>query len=582
LEINCEIAPELPERLIGDVGRLRQVLINLTGNAIKFTEQGEVFVRAELLTATPSRCQVRFVVTDTGIGIPVEKQRLIFEAFSQADGSMSRRFGGTGLGLTISSQLVGLMGGRLEVESAPGKGSTFQFTVDLGKSAGAGDQTKRPAGPSLSGLKVLVIDDNATNRRILDGMLRRWGADPLLVADGPAALEALQTSLDAGDPFSLLLVDAMMPDMDGFSLIEQVRNLASSERPTVMMLSSADMLGSAERCRELGIASYLVKPIKSDDLLAAINAALRRTTSAPMLPASRSSPGSESANAAVANQVPSATRVLLAEDNPVNQRVACRILTKRGYPVTVVGNGKEALAALARDPFDIVLMDVQMPEMDGFEATRAIRLEEAGNGQHLPIVAMTAHAMNGDREKCLANGMDDYVTKPIEPAQLFDAIARNARVRDTSATVSNAGERNGCLNSRMSASQSCSVERAAETSPPIDLSALLERLEGDADFMHEILELFLSSSPELLVAISAAVGDGDCHRIERSAHSLKGAARNIGATPLAGLAEQLEFTGRGQEKDGVAMLFASLEAEYGRVRGVIEAVVAPAPASCHE
>jgi signal transduction histidine kinase/CheY-like chemotaxis protein/ligand-binding sensor domain-containing protein len=411
LELICDIAPEVPTAAVGDPGRLRQVLVNLIGNAIKFTEQGHVFVQIDVADRSSEDIVLHARVSDTGIGIPAEAQAHVFDAFRQADGSTTRKFGGTGLGLTISSRLVDLMGGRLWVESTPGEGSTFQFTVRLGVAEGAAEQA---TGDSIAGELVLVVDDNAINRRVLMAWLERWRMPAEDVDSGARALEALERARVAGHPFTLVLLDANMPAMDGFEAARQIRS--GHAAPTVMMLSSSGLAGEAVRCRDMGIAQYLTKPINAHDLLRSIQD-LRRLAGAKAGTAARA------AAPRPAREAVGGLRVLLAEDNLVNQRVAVAVLEKRGHHVTVVGTGTQAVDAVRRESFDLVLMDVQMPEMDGFEATAAIRTFEAPRGGRLPIVAMTAHAMKGDRERCLDAGMDDYLPKPLDVADL-EAILR--------------------------------------------------------------------------------------------------------------------------------------------------------------
>ena len=421
LELTCEIASDVPVRVIGDPGRLRQVVVNLVGNAIKFTEAGEVVVRAQLQNQSADGFQLHFEVSDTGIGIAPEKQQLIFDPFAQADGSTTRRFGGTGLGLTISSRLVSLMGGEIGLESQLGAGSTFHFDAHFARAKSPDPAITFSSPAKLRGLRVLVVDDNATNRRVLTGILRMWEARPTAVDGGPAAVEELRRAAAAGEPYPLLLTDAMMPEMDGFMLVEELRKDPSLAPRTIMMLTSADRQTDAARCRRLGMAAYLVKPVKADELQIAILAALSGAIRDKRTPAAvRQTDGDGAA------QTTKRMRLLLAEDNPVNQRVALHILQKGGHSVLAVGNGREAVDALAREDFDAVLMDVQMPEMDGFEATDAIRTKERITGQHVPIIAMTAHAMKGDRERCLESGMDDYVAKPVHAAELLRVIQKFA------------------------------------------------------------------------------------------------------------------------------------------------------------
>jgi len=415
LELNCDVRPEVPETLVGDPTRVRQIVLNLTGNAIKFTEQGEVTVQVERESEEAGRVWLHFMVKDTGIGIPVEKQAAMFDAFTQADGSTARRYGGTGLGLAISRRLVHLMGGRIWVESTPGRGSTFHFTVsfDVGRRSG---RAVPAAQVNLEDMPVLVVDDNATNRRLLQEVLTGWHMKPSLAESARMALPRLEQAAEAGRPYPLLLIDTNMPEMDGFALIEQIRQDPRLARATIMMLTSAGQRGDAARCRELGVAAYLTKPISQSELLSAV---LQVLETKPLEVASSSLVTRHSLR-----EGRKALRILLAEDNLVNQRLAVRLLEKHGYAVEVAGNGREALDKLARGSFDLVLMDIQMPEMDGLEATAAIREIERATGNHLPVVAMTAHAMKGDSERCLAAGMDGYIAKPIRALELFKEIER--------------------------------------------------------------------------------------------------------------------------------------------------------------
>ncbi len=415
LELVCHVAADVPDALEGDVGRLRQVLLNLASNAIKFTAKGEVVVRVEAESISRGEAVLRFSVSDTGIGIPRGKIETLFQPFSQADSSMTRKYGGTGLGLAIVRQLAGLMGGRAWAESAEGEGSTFHFTARFTLKQA---EARQPAPPSvLRGMAVLVVDDNAVNRRLLTEVLGGWGMRATAAGGGAEALSLLERAQAAGGAFPLVLVDCMMPEMDGFELAEAIKSHPGLAGCTVMMLSSASAIGDKARCRELGVAAHLTKPIKQSELLATILA----TLGAPSLAAASLRPG------APAPAGPAARRpllVLLAEDNQVNQRLAVRLLEKEGHAVVVACNGREAVAACRRQRFDLVLMDVQMPEMDGIEATAVLRAGEDEAGRKIPIVALTAHAMKGDRERCLAAGMDDYLPKPIQPADLRAMIEK--------------------------------------------------------------------------------------------------------------------------------------------------------------
>jgi two-component system, sensor histidine kinase and response regulator len=412
LELIYEQAPDVPDVLVGDAARLRQVITNLLGNAVKFTDQGEVALRVAVEAREAARVRLRFSVSDTGIGIPRDKHALIFDAFTQADGSTTRKYGGTGLGLAIVVRLVALMGGRVWVDSDPGRGSTFHFTAEFAVE----EAHMRPAAPDdLVGLPVLVVDDNPTNRRILHDMLTRWRMVPTAVDSGHAALAALGAAKHAGRPFRLVLLDAHMPEIDGFAVAARIQQDPDLAEATIMMLTSSGQGGDAERCRQLGVARFLIKPIGQSELFDAVRTVVRvdaREAAAPIAPVVTP------AVAAPAGRL----RVLLAEDNLVNQRLAARLLEKQGHHVRIVSTGVEALAAHAQERFDVVLMDVQMPEMGGFEATAAIRDRERTTGVHLPILAMTAHAMSGDRERCLQAGMDGYLSKPIDPATFFELI----------------------------------------------------------------------------------------------------------------------------------------------------------------
>jgi two-component system sensor histidine kinase/response regulator len=417
LELIYNVADTVPDRLIGDPGRLRQIVLNLASNAIKFTGQGEVEVSVALAAHSETSAMLHLSVRDTGIGIAADKQRTIFEAFTQADSSMTRCYGGTGLGLTITARLAALMDGRIWVESAPAQGSTFHVTLRF--SLPQPSQAAEPVRPwqTLQQLPVLVVDDNALSRGMLKRLLTAWGMQPQLASDGEAALAALEAAQRAGRPFPVVLLDASMPGADGFALSERIKRHAGCSAGAIIMLTTFGHRDDAARCRELGISTYLTKPITPSDLFDAITTAMGASALAPAAPVTRSSeaePPEKRASAVI----------LLAEDNQVNQLFACRLLKKLGHEVTVVDNGAEALAALARAPFDLVLMDMQMPVMDGIEATQAIRAREAASQQHIPIVALTANAIASDRDRCLAAGMDDYLAKPFSMPQLMEVLER--------------------------------------------------------------------------------------------------------------------------------------------------------------
>jgi len=428
LELACDVAVDMPARLIGDPGRIRQILLNLLGNAMKFTKEGEVVVRADVEAGGLDAITLHLSVRDTGIGIPKEKQALVFEAFAQADASTTRHFGGTGLGLTIATHLVGMMHGRIEVESEPGVGSTFHVRIPLQVTAAPAAPDTRVAISDLKGMSVLVVDDNATNRRILEDSLYHWGLQPSMADGGRVALAMLAAAEAAGQPFGIVLLDFQMPDMDGFEVAEAISAHPGLAGTTIMMLSSVGERGDGKRAREVGVQAYLTKPVRQGVLLDALvelgGRALRRArgertgpSSIPQMPLVTQHSLRESSRP---------MRVLLAEDNPVNQLVAQKILESRGHTVVTVGNGLLAVDRSGEEEFDVVLMDVQMPELDGRDATKQIRARERATGGHLPIIAVTASAMEGDRAACAAVGMDGYLSKPIDYDRFLEEVERLA------------------------------------------------------------------------------------------------------------------------------------------------------------
>ena len=515
LELAFDIPPGVPDALVGDGGRLRQVIVNLVGNAIKFTERGEVVVKVGVEEAAGEEAVLRFAVSDTGIGIPPEKQAAIFEPFEQADGSTTRKYGGTGLGLAISCRLIEMMGGRIGVESRVGEGSTFAFTARFALDRDQAARPDRLRDVDLRGLPTLIVDDNATNRRILREMVAHWGLRPETVEDGRLGVIRMRQAAAAGEPFRLVLLDAMMPEMDGFAMAGRVQEVADLAGTPMIMLSSAGQQRDAARCRELGVATYLTKPVKQSDLLDAITTVMARASAAGSRPAVPAAPAPVAPEAARRR-----LRILVAEDNPVNQRLAVRLLEKHGHEPVVVGDGRQALEAVAAGGFDVVLMDVQMPNLDGLEATRLLRDRERDSGAgapRLPVIAMTAHAMKGDRERCIEAGCDDYVSKPIRPQDLFAAIDR----------------------------------RVARPDPPVpdpgtcfDRASALAGLDGDEALLRDLAELFLADCPRLLAAFRGAVAARDPARIARAAHAIKGSVANFGAPAATAAAQRLESLGR--------------------------------------
>jgi len=431
LELLCEIAPTVPEIVRGDSNRLRQVVVNLLGNAIKFTEEGEVALDVRVDGEIGEDRLLHFTVSDSGIGITPEKQRLIFQPFAQADNSTTRKYGGTGLGLTISKRLVGLMDGQIWVESEVGRGAKFHFTARVKSSEKPVEVGTIAPAETLRDVRVLIVDDNRTNRRILEGMLKRWEMKSTSAESGPEALAQLSSAKDRGEPYALILTDMHMPQMDGFALIEKIRERPELGTAVIMMLTSAGHRGDGARCQELGVAAYLLKPIRQSELREAIARVLGARTQEGAIPLVTRYSLHDARDPATS------LRVLVAEDNHVNQLLATRLLEKRGHLVVVTANGLEALAALEKNKYDLVLMDVQMPEMDGIQATTAIREKERkkGDGVHQPVIALTAHVMKGDQERCMAAGMDGYITKPISPRQLDDVLEKYLALRRQSANA---------------------------------------------------------------------------------------------------------------------------------------------------
>jgi two-component system, sensor histidine kinase and response regulator len=561
LELVYHISSEIPEQLTGDPGRLRQIVVNLVGNGIKFTEAGEVSVAVVQEEEGEDRVRLRFAVRDTGVGIPEEKQALIFDLFSQVDSSTSRRFGGTGLGLAISRQLVGLMGGEIWVESESGRGSTFYFTAVF-----AVDREARTAAPrepaSLLSLPILVVDDHPVNRRMLEEMLIGWGAVPTAVDGGRAALQEMEQKAAAGQPYRLALLDGMMPEMDGLELAAAIRENAALQPIDLVLLSSAGWSGAEVEAGRLGIGRVLVKPIKSSDLLDVISELLG--TDGDVLVAEKET------EQRVVDVTP--RYVLLAEDGLINQKVAVNLLERRGHVVEVAENGRAALEALERELFDLVLMDVQMPEMDGFEATAAIRERELATGEHLPIIAMTAHAMKGDKERCLEAGMDEYLAKPIDPEELYAAVESvSARVGDEEVGLaSDAGEvANGAEAALQAARQIAEEGVPAEV---FDREQALKRAGGSEDLLADLAGLLCEEGPELMRQIRGAIDAADGPELRRAAHTLKGAVAVFAAEAARAAAFAMETIGREERFAETEAAWGELEREIDRLLPVLESV----------
>jgi two-component system, sensor histidine kinase and response regulator len=536
LELACRIAPDVPDAVIGDDDRLRQVLMNLVGNAIKFTEHGEVIVNVALDEAGIEAVVLRFSITDTGIGIPLDKLRTIFEPFEQVDGTTTRRFGGTGLGLAISSKLVEMMGGRIWVDSKPGVGTTFWFTSTLALQAeSANSRARVDSGVSrLDGLRILVVDDNATNLRILNEVLTNWGARPVAVTTGPAALDALRSAAARAQPFVIALIDGMMPEMDGLDLARHIRSEPTIAGVLLLMLTSSGPPEDESVFRELQISVCLTKPVRQSELLSALFRALAPNGQPDVVTTEYR------AGEGCVDLIPSdgGLHVLLAEDHPVNQKVAVRMLEQMDHSVVVASDGLEALKALEAGDFDVVLMDLQMPRMDGFEAVRAIRQREAERGRHTPVLALTAHAMQGDRERCLAAGFDNYLAKPVRQTDLraaLEAIHRLPKI---------------------------ALDRVVE--------GLIDVCGGDDEFARELSASFLESAPLCLAAIAEALRSGDAHSLARDAHGLKGISRTIGAEDLAVACAALEEAARRGDLAIAATEAECIEIAWERLRTALK------------
>jgi PAS domain S-box-containing protein len=531
LELICDVLPTVPDYLVGDPARLRQVIVNLVDNAIKFTKRGEVVVSVAPEWQTEDEVSLAFSVSDTGIGVPAERLDHIFEAFRQVDSSTTRRYGGTGLGLSISSQLVELMGGRMWARSDVGKGSTFHFTLRLPLGSRPAETTSTAADVSeLAGMSVLIVDDNATSRRILEERLHNWGIRPVAVESAEAALAKLAGTADKGRPFDLVVSDVTMPEIDGFELVETIRKRPELHVGAVVMLSSTDRPGDLACCRRLGVRAYLRKPVTASDLGNAMLQALGHSEA-------KQAVDDHSAMPTVASRQLS---VMVADDNEANRSLAVTILQKRGHQVACATTGVEAVAAIRERQFDIVLMDVQMPEMDGFAATAAVRDLEKQTGDHLPIIAMTAYAMKGDQERCLAAGMDAYIAKPIRADQLEVLVE----------SLGTAGE-----------AELPEPEAGPETAE-FDFQPALARLKGDEQLLKEQMQFFLDDAPALVADIRSNVERQNSQALEFAAHRLKGLASSLDAHLVVAQAAQLEQSGRGGNLTEAGPACDRLEAHF--------------------
>jgi len=510
LELLCDLKASLPRTVRGDSARLRQILFNLVGNAIKFTAEGEVLIEVSERARLGNSAELLFRIADTGIGIPPEKQSTVFDSFCQADSSTTRKYGGTGLGLTIVSRLVSMMGGRIWLESEVGKGSQFFFTLQLPVAAKQKALPERTVEGELRGVRVLVVDDNATNRRIVEETCSPWGMVCEGTPSAAAALDMLREAQTNGLPYQVAIIDSFMPEMDGFELVRRLREDPSIRPPKVMMLTSADRKGDIALCRELRVSCYLLKPISKGELHNALQILIQETACTANELLTRSSIHRERL----------CLRILVAEDNPVNQKFLQRLLERMGHLTAVATDGNQAVQFFQAGNFDLIFMDVQMPEMDGYAATAAIRRLEHDSGTHIPIIAMTAHALKGDREKCLAVGMDDYLRKPARLAEIEDAIHR----------MTDGG----------GAAASPLKPQPGTATAVWDRAAALDRLGGDESLLNELIEVFFTNYPVLAGRLTEALARGDMASLREPAHTLKGSLGVLGLQETAGLAQAIE------------------------------------------
>ena len=558
LEFICAAAPEVPANLSGDPGRLRQVLLNLAGNAVKFTDRGEISVRAGVASETETAVVLRFSVKDTGIGVAAEKQELMFQKFTQADASTTRKYGGTGLGLAISKQLVEMMGGKIGIVSEEGHGSEFWFTAFFGKSLGKARNAPPPA--EIRGVHILIVDDSPTNREILTAQLNSWGMRTGETSNGPEALLALARAKDAGDPFAAVILDMQMPGMGGEDLARAIKSDEALAHTILVLMTSIGQRGDARHMEELGFAGYLVKPARQSDLFDCLAAVMAGAAAAqPVRPIVT--------RHAIREMRRGALRILLAEDNATNQQVALGILRKLGLQADAVANGAEAVAALESIAYDLVLMDVQMPKMDGLEATAHIRDPQSAVHNHsIPIVAMTAHAMQGDRERCLQAGMNDYVTKPVSPQALADALARWLPGDDAARSTNASAE--------AAAAAPETAEPAAEPEPetPVfDRPGMVARLMDDEDLVRAVVVGFLEDMPRQIDALRSYLEASDVEGTVRQAHTIKGASANVGGESLRAVAFEMERAARAGHLGDVIAHLPDLDARFVKLREAMQA-----------
>ncbi len=560
LEVLCLIQPKIPTRLVGDPGRLRQILMNLAGNAIKFTSHGEVVIRVALEKEEANKVTLKFAVTDTGIGIPADRQAAVFDRFVQVDSSTTRKFGGTGLGLAISKQLVELMHGQIGIISEPNVGSTFWFTAVFGKSTNPVEEPSQ-IPIDLRDTHVLIVDDNPTNRLILTKELQYFGCRADSIGDSMVIVQQLSNAVENRDPYKIVLLDMQMPEKDGMTALAEIKQNDLIKDVHVVILTSMGHRGDAAKLTSLGCDGYLVKPVKKDHLEEMIITVLGQKPNETTL---KTPTSSLVTSHTISERRRKLVHILLAEDNLINQKLAVNLLQKSGYSVDVVDNGKMAVEAMLNQAYTLVLMDVQMPEMDGFEATREFRIKDTA-GKKTPIIAMTAHAMKGDRERCLASGMDDYLSKPLEPKEFFQTINKWISIRLP---------KTGTLDLD-SISQPGTVlnETIQEVNDPINMVEALPRFGDDLDFFKTMLGEFIKNLPERILKLEEAIGQDDIKSVTRLAHNLKGASANFSAEALRAAAAEIEINGYSGVMSNVSSLIKKIKEEVPKVERYYEALI---------